>query len=287
MRRVAMKKTVFRDYFFITLGIILVVFSLEYFFIPNKIAAGGVTGIAIVLTSYLPWINTGAFVFILNLILFALAFLLIGGSFGAKTIYASFGLSFVMWSVEKFLNPVAVTEELMLAAVFGTLISSLGMALIFNVNASTGGTDILAKILNKYIMLDIGKSLLAVDFLVTLAGAITFGIDVGLYALFSVILNGLTIDKVIEGFKVRKEIKIISDKNMEISEFILNDLDRGCTFLTAKGGFNKNNISILYTVLGRTEFIKLKNYIREIDPRAFITVGEAHEVLGEGFGELE
>lgn len=282
-----MKKTIFRDYFFITLGIVLVVFSLEYFFIPNKIAAGGVTGIAIVLTNYLPWINTGSFVFILNLILFALAFLLIGGSFGAKTIYASFGLSFVMWVVETFLNPVAITKELMLAAVFGTIITSLGMALIFNVNASTGGTDILAKILNKYIMLDIGKSLLAVDFLVTLAGAITFGIDVGLYALFSVILNGLAIDKVIEGFKARKEIKIISDKNMEISEFILNDLDRGCTFLTAKGGFHKNNISILYTVLGRTEFIKLKNYIREIDPRAFITVGEAHEVLGEGFGELE
>ena len=282
-----MKKSIFRDYFFITLGIILVVFSLEYFFIPNKIAAGGVTGIAIVLTNYFPWIKTGAVVFILNLILFAMAFILIGGNFGAKTIYASFGLSFVMWLVEKFLSPVAITNELMLAAVFGTIITSLGMALIFNVNASTGGTDILAKILNKYLMLDIGKSLLTVDFLVTLACAITFGVDVGLYALLSVILNGLAIDKVIEGFKARKEIKIISEKNMEISEFILNELDRGCTFLSAKGGFNKSNISILYTVLARTEFIRLKNYIREIDSKAFITVGEAHEVLGEGFGEFD
>lgn len=282
-----MKKSVFKDYLFITLGIVLVVFSLEYFFIPNNIAAGGVTGIAIVLTSYFPWINTGAVVFVLNLVLFGVAFLLIGGNFGAKTIYASFGLSSVMWIVERFLNPVALTNELMLAAVFGTIITSLGMALIFNVNASTGGTDILAKILNKYLMMDIGKSLLAVDFLVTLAGAITFGIDVGLYALLSVILNGLAIDKVIEGFKARKEIKIISEKNIEISEFILKDLDRGCTFLSARGGFNKSEISILYTVLGRTEFIKLKNYIREIDHDAFITVGEAHEVLGEGFGEFE
>lgn len=282
-----MKKAVVRDYILITIGILLVVFSLEYFFIPNNIAAGGVTGIAIVMTHYIPWLKTGVIVLVLNLILFALAFLLIGGSFGAKTIYSSFGLSFAMWVVEKFFNPTALTNDLMISSVIGTLVTSIGMALIFNVNASTGGTDIVAKILNKYLMIDIGKSLLTVDFLVTLAGIITFGINIGLYAILSVILNGLAIDKVIEGFKVRKEIKIISNKNEEISKFIMNKLERGCTFLSAQGAFERKDISILYTVLARTEFIKLKNYIKEIDPRAFITVAEAHEVLGEGFGDIE
>ncbi|MDD7795658.1 YitT family protein [Clostridium sp. 'White wine YQ'] len=282
-----MNKNILKDYFLITVGILLVVFSLEYFFIPNDIAAGGVTGIAIVLTKYVTWLKTGTVVFILNLILFAVAFLLIGGNFGAKTIYASFGLSFIMWAVERFLKPTALTTDLMLAAIFGTIVTSLGMAMIFNVNASTGGTDIVAKIINKYISIDIGKSLLSVDFLVTLAGAVTFGVNRGLYALLCVIFNGLAIDRVIEGFKSCKEVTIISDKNKEISQFIIKDLDRGCTFIQGKGGFSGNDTALLYTVLGRNEFIKLKNYIKEIDKAAFITVGEVHEVLGEGFGELQ
>jgi len=282
-----MNRKTIRDYFLITLGIILVVLSLEYFFIPNDIAAGGVTGVAIVLTKYFPWLKTGIVVFLLNLMLFAAAFLLIGGSFGAKTIYSSFGVSFVMWIIEKFLNPQALTTDLMLASIFGTLVTSTGMAMIFNVNASTGGTDIIAKILNKYWHIDIGKALLSVDFLVTVAGALTFGINRGLYAMLCVIFNGLAIDRVIEGFRICKGVTVISGKNNEISRFIINDLDRGCTFIQGKGAFSEDNISILYTVLGRSEFIKLKNYIKEIDNRAFITVGELHEVLGEGFGEFK
>ncbi|MEQ8155103.1 MAG: YitT family protein [Clostridiaceae bacterium] len=276
-----------KEYFLTTLGIVLVVLSLEYFFIPNDIAAGGVTGIAIVLTKYFQWLKTGVVVFLLNLILFAAAFVLIGGNFGAKTIYSSFGLSFIMWIVENFFNPQPLTTDLMLASIFGTLGTSLGMAMIFNVNASTGGTDIVAKILNKYWNVDIGKALLSVDFLVTVAGALTFGVNRGLYALLCVIFNGLAIDRVIEGFRICKGVSVISRKNNEISRFIINDLDRGCTFIQGKGAFSENNISILYTVLGRSEFIKLKNYIKEIDNKAFITVGEVHEVLGEGFGEFK
>ena len=122
-----------------------------------------------------------------------------------------------------------------------------------------------------------------VDFLVTLLGAITFGIDVGLYGLLSVIVNGVVIDKIIAGFKVKSEITIISYRNKEISEYILNDLERGCTFIKGIGGFTGKDTSLLYTVLDRSEFIKLKNHIISIDKNAFITVGEVHEVMGEGF----
>mgnify|MGYP000615237188 CR=1 FL=1 len=126
-----------------------------------------------------------------------------------------------------------------------------------------------------------------VDFLVTLLGAMTFGINVGLYAFLSVIINGFVIDNVIAGFNVCKEVTIISSKNNEISKFILEDLERGCTFLKGVGGFSGEDTMLLYTVLGRSEFIKLKRFIAEVDKNAFITVGEVHEVVGEGFKPIE
>ena len=126
-----------------------------------------------------------------------------------------------------------------------------------------------------------------VDFLVTLLGAITFGINMGLYGLLSVIVNGVVIDKIIAGFKVKSEITIISNRNKEISQYILNDLERGCTFIKGVGGFTGKDTSLLYTVLDRSEFIKLKNHISSIDKNAFITVGEVHEVMGEGFKGID
>lgn len=281
-----MNKKITRDYALVTLGIALVAFAVEYFYAPNNIAAGGVTGLAIVINKYLSFISIGALVLSMNIILFVVAFIFIGGNFGAKTIYASLGLASFMWVIEKFLNPVALTKDLMLASIFGTLVSAIGMAIVFNVNASTGGTDILAKILNIFFHTDIGKSLLLVDFTVTLLAGLAYGFDVGLYSLFCVIMNGLAIDRVIEGFNTCKEVTIISCENKIISQFIMNDLGRGCTFLKAIGGYKGNETQVLYAVLGRTEFIKLKEYIKQVDPRAFITVGEVHEVLGEGFKEI-
>ena len=276
-----------RDYILIFIGVFLVALSLEYFFIPNNIAAGGLTGLAIVINYYIPAISTGPLVFIMDLFLFIIGFIFLGKNFGVKTIVSSFSLAAMMTIIEKFFEPKALTEDLMLAAIFGTLITAIGMAIVFNANASTGGTDTIAKILNKFFQIEIGKSLLAVDFIVTLLWAITFGINIGLYGLLSVIINGIAIDKVIEGFHSCKEITIISDKSDEIGKFIMNELKRGCTFLNGVGGFSEKDIYVLYTVLGRSEFIKLKQYISKVDSKAFITVGEVHEVMGEGFREIQ
>ena len=281
-----MSKNKFREFTLITIGILLVAISVVYFFEPNNIAAGGITGLAIVINNYIPFISIGPLVLIMDVCLFIVAFLVIGGKFGAKTIYSSLLLSSSMWIMQKFL-PYTVTNDLIISTIFGTLISACGMALVFNANASTGGTDIIAKILNRFFHFDIGKSLLMVDFFVTLLGALTFGIDIGLYGLLSVIINGVVIDKIIAGFKVKSEITIISPKNKEISQYILNDLERGCTFIKGVGAFTGNDTSLLYTVLDRREFIKLKNHISSIDKNAFITVGEVHEVMGEGFKGID
>lgn len=275
-----------RDFGLITLGVLLVAVSVVYFFEPNNITAGGITGLAIVINNYIPAIPIGVLMLIMDAVLYVVAFLIIGSKFGSKSIYSSLMLSFFIYMLERFM-PLNITNDLMLATAFGTLISALGMAIVFNANASTGGTDIIAKILNKFFHINIGKGLLMVDFLVTLLGAVTFGINAGLYSLLAVIVNGFAIDKVIAGFNVCKEITIISPKNKEISKFIMNDLERGCTFIHGVGGFTGKDTTLLYTILGRNEFIKLKRYIAEVDKYAFITVGEVYEVMGEGFKGID
>lgn len=282
-----MKKSKFREYLIITFGIILVALSIEYFYAPNNIAAGGVTGIAIIINAVIPSLSIGLVSFVLNGLLFIVALIFIDGKFGVKTIYASLGLSVIIWAIERFLKPVAITNDLMMATIFGTLISAFGMAIIFNENASTGGTDILAKMLNIFFHLDIGKSLLVVDFVITLASAFVFGVDVALYSMLSIILLGLIVDRVIEGFNACKSIFIISKSNYEISRYIIDTLDRGCTFINGVGAFTEKETNILYAVLSRNQFIKLKKFIKDVDPDAFITVGEVHEVLGEGFNDIK
>lgn len=281
-----MTKDNIKDFTLITMGVLLVGISVVYFFQPNNLAAGGVSGLAIIINHYIPSISVGPLILIMNVILYIVAFIVIGSNFGGKSIYASLALSGIIWALEKYV-PLNVTDDLMLATVFGTLIAAAGMAVVFNANASTGGTDILAKILNRYFHFNIGRSLLMVDFIVTLLAAITFGINIGLYALLAVIMSGFAIDKIIAGFNICSEVTIISSKNNDISRFILDELERGCTFIKGVGAFTGKDTALLYTILERSEFIKLKRYISSVDKNAFITVGEVHEVMGEGFKGID
>ncbi|MBO1265943.1 YitT family protein [Proteiniclasticum sp. SCR006] len=282
-----MKKFSIKDFVMITLGIFLVAFGLEYFHIPNNIAAGGVSGLAIIINNFIPALPVGIIILILNVILFAVAFLTLGGGFGAKTLYASFGLSGIMWIMETFFTPVVLSEDLFINAAVGALIIGTGMAMVFNYGASTGGTDILAKILNKYFHVEIGKSLLAVDFVIGITGLATFGITAGLYALLCIVANGTLIDRLIDGFNTSKELMIISKREEQIIRFIIEELDKSCTVLNGYGGYTSEDIQILYVILSRREYIRLRSYIKEIDPKAFISVNEVHEVLGEGFMDIK
>ena len=282
-----MDKKIIKEYLLITFGVILVAISVEYFFAPNNLAAGGVTGLAIVLNSIFPSLSIGTITLVVNLILFVVAFLVIGGNFGAKTIFASVGLSIIMWIIEKFFTPFAITNDLIIATIFGTIISAFGIAIVFNNNSSTGGTDILAKILNKFFHINIGTSLLIVDFIITFAAAIVFGLDIGFYSMLSVIILGIAVDRFIDGFNTSKEVIIISDKVDEISKYILKELYRGCTYLKGQGAYTGKDMKVIYAVLGRNDFIKLKAFIKEIDSNAFISVRESYEVLGEGFNKME
>lgn len=271
-----------REYALITLGIVLTAISLEYFFFPNDIAAGGVSGLALVINSVFGF-DKSITVFILNILLFVLAFFVLGKGFGGKSIYATITLSVAMWIIEKFFVPGILTENLFLASIFGSALLAMGSAIVFHQGASTGGTSIIAAIISKYTGIGVGTALLINDSLICVLAINTFGIDKGLFGLFSLILIGLLIDKFIDGFNTCKQVFIITNKEQLVREFITKEIDRGCTVLNGEGGYTGKDVKIIYTMLSNSQFITLKKFMKEHNPEAFITVNDSNEVLGVGF----
>ncbi|SFC42545.1 YitT family protein [Clostridium uliginosum] len=278
-------KRLLKEYSLITIGVILVAIALELFFFPNHIACGGVSGLALVINNILG-IEPGIVMIVFNVILFAVAFIFIGGSFGIKSIYAAFGLSIILSAIEKCTTPIAITDNLILATIFGSALLAMGTAIMYTQDATTGGTSITAKILNKYCNIDFGKSLVISDSVVILLAMYTFGVELGLFGLLSVYLTGNLIDKFIDGFNLSKQVMVFTKKEELVVNYITKDVDRGCTVFYGKGGYTKEQNCVILTILSRTQFIQLKQFMKEHDPEAFITVNETTEVLGQGFKNI-
>ncbi|CAM2076796.1 MULTISPECIES: YitT family protein [Clostridia] len=275
-----------KEYLLTTIGTALTAIALEYFFFPSDIAAGGVSGIGLVINKLLG-LDTSIVVLVLNISLFILAFLVLGKSFGAKSIYATIMLSVFMWIIERFFTPGVLTENMFLASFFGSIILGMGAAIVFHQGASTGGTSIIASIISKFTPIGIGISVLLTDSFVCILAISVFGVDKGLFGFFSVILIGLVIDKFIDGFNTCKQVFIITSKEKAIVNHIIKKIDRGCTVLNGHGGYTGSDVKIIYTVLNSNEFIALKKDVKEIDPDAFVTVNESTEVLGKGFTDFQ
>ncbi|MFP4482301.1 MAG: YitT family protein [Thermovirgaceae bacterium] len=277
----------FREWTLIHGGAFLVAAGIVYFLVPNNLAAGGVSGLAIVLGAFWPQIPIGFMMLGMNMVLFVAGFLLIGRDFGAKTVYTSFFVSGLAWFLETFFPvPGPLTDDILVQLVFGVLCSAMGMAIVFNQNASTGGTDITAKILHKFFHIDLGKGVLLSDFLIVAGAIAVFGPRIGMYALLGVIMNGILVDWFILGMKVHKYVMIISRESERISTFIIDELESGATIYEARGAYTGEPKDVVSTIVNRRKFIRLRNYIREIDPDAFISVQSIHEVLGEGFSDI-
>ena len=275
-----------KEYLLTTVGIALTAIALEYFFFPADIAAGGVSGIGLVINKLIG-LDTSMVVLVLNILLFVIAFLVLGKSFGSKSIYATIMLSVFMWIIEKFFTPGVLTENMFLASFFGSIILGMGAAIVFHQGASTGGTSIIASIISKFTPIGIGISVLLTDSFVCILAISVFGVDKGLFGFFSVILIGLVIDKFIDGFNTCKQVFIITSKEKAIVNHIIKKIDRGCTVLNGHGGYTGSDVKIIYTVLNSNEFIALKKDVKEIDPDAFVTVNESTEVLGKGFTDFQ
>ncbi|MGM0421033.1 MAG: YitT family protein [Bacillota bacterium] len=275
---------IIKDYLTIYFGVFIVALGLTVFLIPSNLAVGGITGLAMVINHIFPFIQVGLVMVVMNLILLTAGFLLIGKKFGAKTIFASMSLSGTIWLIEAF-APMqgALVENIFLNLFYGILLGAIGMAVVFYYGASTGGTDIIAKIINKYTNIDIGKSLLAADFLVIVLAGLTFGLELGLYALSGVIMNSFIIDYIIAGFNLKIQLSIITSNPEAIKEYINNNMERGATVFKAEGAFTGEAKDVIITAMNKREFFALKSYIARVDEDAFVMVSHAKEVLGEGF----
>ena len=270
----------------ITLGSLLTASGINLFLAPNKIAAGGVSGIAIIL-HYLVKVPIGATMLVINVILFIMAFLILGRSFGLKSIYATVILSVFVDGLAQIIPNSWAVQDLLLAVLFGDFLTGIGIAMVLSRDASTGGTDIIAMILTKFTGIDVGKTLLFVDFLVTLFATISFGKIIGMYSLLAVIVNTTTIDYVLEGISTSFKVIVITMKGKKIAERTIKELNRGVTILEATGAYTGEKRDMLWIVLKRPrEMIKLRNIIKEEDPTAFMTVSHVREVLGKGFRRI-
>jgi uncharacterized membrane-anchored protein YitT (DUF2179 family) len=276
-----------KDILSLLLGCFLVSFGTYFFLAPCHIAAGGISGAAIIINSIFPSIPIGLFMMCMEIVLFLIGIIVIGPIFGGKTIACSFSISFmilIMQNIYPELKP--FSSDTLLQLIFGILICGAGMGIVFNKGASTGGTDIIAKIINKYTKISIGKSVLIPDIIVAIMASIVFGIDRGMYAILGIILNSTIIDRVILTLNTYKQVAIISSECNDIKKYIVNELNRSATIYYAKGAYKNNDNEVITTILDRKQFLKLKEYITKIDSKAFITVNEINEVLGEGFSSI-
>ena len=270
-----------------TFASIVVSAGVYFFMVPYNLTIGGTAGLSIALAKFIPGIPVGGFQLGINIILFILAFLLVGAEFGGLSIYATIVLSISLIAFEKiFPNIQPLVDTPFMSMIIGVGVTAVGIALSLNQNASTGGTDIVGKILNKYIHVDLSVGVFIADFSVVVMGYAAYGINAAMYALVGILFNAVVIDKVLTGYKTRIKVYINSRKWENINEYILNELVRGSTLYEVKGGFNKSERVMIETILTRPEYIKLMNFIREFDNNAFVNVATVSEVSGEGFSYL-
>lgn len=277
-----MKKIVL-GYAGVLIGVIITAFGVSFFLIPAKIAAGGVSGLATVVF-HLTGFPVGITMLLFNIPLFLLSWRLIGPMFGAKTLFGTITISIFVDLFNQFAVP--MTSDLLLAAIYGGVISGIGLGLAFRSGGSTGGTDMAAQLVARFFPTSVGQALLFVDGFVIILAGLAFGLELAMYALIAVFITTKTIDLVQEGQNYAKATLIISDRAEEIGQSIMERLERGVTSLDGRGMYTKDDKDVLLVIVSRVEIAQVKEIVREFDESAFVVIADVHEVLGEGFRRL-
>lgn len=269
----------------VNLGVFLLSVGVYFFKFPNHFTTGGVTGIAIILNSFFPSISQATFMSLVNGALLILGFFVIGRGFGVLTAYCSLMFSFETWLLER-LYPMSApfTDQPLLELCFAIMLPAVGSALLFNCNASSGGTDIVAMILKKYTGIgDIGKALFVSDSLIAASSCIFFGMKTGLFSLLGLFLKAFVVDSVIESINLCKFFSIVTSKPEEICDYIIHTLNRSSTVLDATGAYSRENCKVILIACRRGEAVKLRQRSKEIDPHSFMFITNTSEIIGKGF----
>lgn len=279
------KKTII-EYAILTVATYIMVIGIYAFKFPNNFSFGGVTGLAVVLSEILPT-TPGNITFIINMVLLVIGFLFLGKGFGIKTAYISIVLSLGLSFSEKIYPMVEpLTEEPLLELIFAVILPAVSSAIFFNMDASSGGTDIVAMILRKYTKLNIGSALLVSDLLIVISACFVFNAQTGLFSLLGLLAKSLVVDNVIESINLCKYFTIICDNPEPICDFIMNELHRSATIYEAVGTYEHRKKTVIITIMKRGQAVELRNFIRQNQPSAFIAITNSSEIIGKGFRGL-
>ncbi|HFI0239677.1 TPA: YitT family protein [Streptococcus suis] len=272
-----------KNIFFILLGSGIFSFALNYLIMPNHLYEGGITGINLILF-YLFKIQPWMMNILINIPLFLLGWKLLGRKILIYSLIGTFAVTFWLLLFEKLPIHINLANDLLIVSMLGGILVGLGLGIIFKAGGTTGGSDIIARIGHKYLPYSIGQIILAIDFLVlTLTVIVSQNLRVVLYTLLMVTIASKVIDFVTEGGYGSKGVMIVSQKSEQLAQAIDSEIERGVTFIKAQGFYSKTNINMIYSVIYKSQLQEMKELIHRIDPHAFITITDAHEVLGEGF----
>ena len=273
------KGTLLQEYAAITLGTLIGAAAVYFFLIPSHVTVGSTSGLVVVLANFLPF-RISVMNFALNAVLLILGFLTIGRDFGGKTIYTSILIPFFIGVFEElFPNQQSLTGDSFLDMLGYIFVVSIGLAILFNLNASSGGLDIIAKILNKYLHIELGKAMTIAGMCTALTSAFVYDTKIVFLSILGTYLNGVVLDHFIHGLNTRKRVCIISEKQEELLRFLTEEMHSGATLYEATGAYKRQKRTEIITIVNRNEYSKLLNWLHREDPNAFVTVYTVGEII--------
>ena len=267
------------DFAKITVATFIISVAVYFFLVPSHVSVGSVSGLAVVLSNIIP-LPVSALTMIMNVVLLIVGFVLIGREFGGKTVYTSILLpAFIALFENVFPNQGSLMEDAFLDTIMYVIVVSAGLAILFNANASSGGLDIVAKLLNKFLHMDLGMAMTVSGMCVAISSIFFYDIKTAILSIFGTYFNGVVLDYFILGFYLKKRVCIISRKQEEIRNFIVNELHSGATIYEAVGAYNNENKSEIVTIVDKQEYAKLMSFIAKTDDAAFVTVYNVNKVI--------
>ena len=273
------KGALLQEYAAITLGTLIVSAAVYFFLIPSQVTVGSITGLVVLISNFLPFRISGM-TFVLNTLLLILGFFTIGREFGGKTIYTSILMPVFLGALEElFPNQQSLTGDSFLDMIGYIFVVSIGLAILFNLNASSGGLDIIAKILNKYLHIELGKAMTIAGMCTALTSVFAYEPKIVFLSVLGTYLNGVVLDHFILGFNTRKRVCIISEKQEELLRFLTEEMHSGATLYEATGAYNRQKRTEIITIVNRNEYSKLLNWLHREDPNAFVTVYTVGEII--------
>jgi uncharacterized membrane-anchored protein YitT (DUF2179 family) len=274
------------EFFLMTVGAGLVAVGVYFFKFPNHFSTGGVSGLSVVLGEVvtIPFLTPGTFVTLINILFLLLGFMVLDRGFGLRTVYCSLLFSALVKGLE-IVFPMSrpLTDQPLLELFFAVILPALGSAILFNVGASTGGTDIAAMILKKYSSMHIGRALLCSDILIAGAAFFVFGVETGLFSMLGLTLRSVLVDNIIESLNRKKSFTIITSTPEVACGYITDTLHRGATVWEAEGAYTHDRHWVVLTALSQSQAVALRRYLKTSDPKAFLLVANSSEIFGKGF----